>query len=180
MHDFLPLLGDYAGNNIKWDSMKLEADMYLRTGNYALLRDVRMRQALFTESEGELRIALSYYCMVFYTDLNGFSNMDHLKEARLFNFRDWNCTAKVDVGIVNKIFFLCSQLSIADDELLSVFCYKAFKPKSYLYHIFTVKECTDILLLSKQGNIGRINLMIQFAESRLRSENCLCDENIVL
>lgn len=47
--DFTPVAGDTAGNNLKWDSMKIEADMYLKTGNYSLLRDVRMRQARFTE-----------------------------------------------------------------------------------------------------------------------------------
>ena len=50
--DFAPVAGDTAGNNLKWDSMKIEADMYLKTGNYSLLRDVRMRQARFTELEG--------------------------------------------------------------------------------------------------------------------------------
>ena len=49
--DFVPVAGDTAGNNLKWDSMKIEADMYLKTGNYSLLRDVRMRQARFTELE---------------------------------------------------------------------------------------------------------------------------------
>lgn len=40
--DFTPVAGDTAGNNLKWDSMKIEADMYLKTGNYSLLRDVHM------------------------------------------------------------------------------------------------------------------------------------------
>ena len=29
--DFTPVAGDTAGNNLKWDSMKIEADMYLKT-----------------------------------------------------------------------------------------------------------------------------------------------------
>lgn len=58
--DFVPVAGDTAGNNLKWDSMKIEADMYLKTGNYSLLRDVRMRQARFTELEGNERIAITY------------------------------------------------------------------------------------------------------------------------
>ena len=106
--DFTPVAGDTAGNNLKWDSMKIEADMYLKTGNYSLLRDVRMRQARFTELEGNERIAISYYCMAFYADLNGFENLDRLIAARDSSFSDWKCTAHVDVGIVNKIFYLCS------------------------------------------------------------------------
>lgn len=102
--DFAPVAGDTAGNNLKWDSMKIEADMYLKTGNYSLLRDVRMRQARFTELEGNERIAISYYCMAFYADLNGFENLDRLIAARDSSFSDWKCTAHVDVGVVNKIF----------------------------------------------------------------------------
>lgn len=30
--DFVPVAGDTAGNNLKWDSMKIEADMYLKQG----------------------------------------------------------------------------------------------------------------------------------------------------
>ena len=97
--DFTPVAGDTAGNNLKWDSMTIEADMYLKTGNYSLLRDVRMRQARFTELEGNERIAISYYCMAFYADLNGFENLDRLIAARDSSFSDWKCTAHVDVGI---------------------------------------------------------------------------------
>lgn len=67
--------------------MKIEADMYLKTGNYSLLRDVRMRQARFTELEGNERIAISYYCMAFYADLNGFENLDRLIAARDSSFQ---------------------------------------------------------------------------------------------
>lgn len=133
--DFAPVAGDTAGNNLKWDSMKIEADMYLKTGNYSLLRDVRMRQARFTELEGNERIAISYYCMAFYADLNGFENLDRLIAARDSSFSDWKCTAHVDVGVVNKIFYLCSRCSVSESELLNVFCRSAFKPHTYQYHI---------------------------------------------
>lgn len=180
MDNFSPIPGDITGNNMKWDSMKIEADMYLHTGNYTLLRDVRMRQAQFTELEGNERIAISYYCMVFYADLNGFENLNRLLEAKNSGFSNWRCTASVDVGVVNKIFYLCSQCGVSDDELLKVFCLNAFQPKSYQYHIFTINECREMLLLAKCGNIGEINTRIKHAEARFRSENSPDNKNIAV
>ena len=168
--DFTPVAGDTAGNNLKWDSMKIEADMYLKTGNYSLLRDVRMRQARFTELEGNERIAISYYCMAFYADL--------LIAARDSSFSDWKCTAHVDVGIVNKIFYLCSRCSVSESELLNVFCRSALKPLTYQYHIFTIKECQELLLLAKNGQIGEINNRIQHATARFLADNSPDNKNI--
>lgn len=180
MENLSPIPGDTTGNNMKWDSMKIEADMYLRTGNYSLLRDVRIRQARFTESEGNKRIAISYYCMAFYADLNGFENLDRLLEAKSSGFDNWKCAATVDVGVVNKIFSLCSQCNVPEDELLNVFCRNAFQPKSYQYHIFTITECKEILLLAKCGNIGEVNARIRLAEARFRSENSPDNKNIAI
>lgn len=178
--DFTPVAGDTAGNNLKWDSMKIEADMYLKTGNYSLLRDVRMRQARFTELEGNERIAISYYCMAFYADLNGFENLDRLIAARDSSFSDWKCAAHVDVGIVNKIFYLCSRCSVSESELLNVFCRSAFKPHTYQYHIFTIKECQELLLLAKNGQIGEINNRMQHATARFLADNSPDNKNIAV
>ena len=160
--------------------MKIEADMYLKTGNYSLLRDVRMRQARFTELEGNERIAISYYCMAFYADLNGFENLDRLIAARDSSFSDWKCTAHVDVGVVNKIFYLCSRCSVSESELLNVFCRSAFKPHTYQYHIFTIKECQELLLLAKNGQIGEINNRIQHATARFLADNSPDNKNIAV
>lgn len=178
--DFTPVAGDTAGNNLKWDSMKIEAGMYLKTGNYSLLRDVRMRQARFTELEGNERIAISYYCMAFYADLNGFENLDRLIAARDSSFSNWKCTAHVDVGVVNKIFYLCSRCSVSESELLNTFCRSAFKSHTYQYHIFTIKECQELLLLAKNGHIGEINNRIQHATARFLADNSPDNKNIAV
>lgn len=178
--DYAPIAGDTAGNNLKWDSMKIEADMYLKTGNYALLRDVRMRQARFTELTGNERIAISYYCMAFYADLNGFDNLDQLISAHASGYSGWTCTAHIDVGVVNKIFFLCSRCSVSEPELLNVFCRSAFKPKTYQYHIFTVKECQELLSLAKNGHIREINSRIQLATARFLADNSPNNKNIAV
>ncbi len=177
---FMPIVGDTTGNNMKWDSMKIEADMYMKTGNYFLLRDVRIRQARFSELENKYRIAISYYCMAFYADLNGFENLERLLEARKSCYYGWKCAAFVDVGVINKIFSLCSQCGISDDELLNTFCRTAFQPKTYQYHIFTIKECRKILMLAKYGNIGEINALIRLAEARFRSDNSPNNKNIAV
>ena len=167
--DLEPIQGDENGNDLKWDSLVLESDLYLKSGNYALLRDVRVRQARFTELEGKPRIAAAYYLMAFYADLNGFSNLDRLLEAKRRNFQDWKFNAQVEVGIVNKISHFCSQCGISDHELRLI-CKKSFVSGIYQCHLFTVDECIEILMLARTGNVGEINSRIAAAERRFVSQ----------
>jgi hypothetical protein len=168
--NFEPVAGDFAGNDLKWAYLQAEVELYLRTGNYALLRDVRLRQAKFCEAEGEKRIALSYYCYVYYGDLNGFRSMDELLSKRYDDLTLWKSTARVDVGIVNKIFALCAECEIDTDELLYTFCQQTFIPRMYGCHLFTIQECRDILLLARDGKIGLIDDRISHAEACFRSQ----------
>ena len=164
-----PIPGDGTGNDMRWDSLTLEVELYLRTGNYRLLRDARVRQGRFVELEGSLRIAVAYYCMAFYSDLNGFDSIERLLYYQQDNFRGWKSTASVDAGIVNKIFDLCCRCGISEKELLTI-CRKAFIPGIYQCHLFTVKECRELLLMSRDGRIGDINSRIRQAESRFLSQ----------
>lgn len=161
---FIPVSGDLAGNDLKWESMKLEMRLYRRTGNYALAGDVSRRQARFCEMEGNERIAIAYYCTAFYADLNGFRTSGEVQDAR----RDpaWRSSARVDVGIVNRIFLLCSRCGVSDDELRTVFCKKAFTPAAYFCHLFTATECADILFMARDGRIQEIRDRIRAAEAR--------------
>lgn len=180
MNNLSPISDDTTENiKLKWDLMKIKADMYLKTGNYSLLRDVRIHQAQFAELTGNERIAISYYCMAFYANLNGFNNLNQLISAHASNYFGWTCTAHIDIGVVNKIFYLCSKCSISESELLNVFCRFAFKPKTYQYHIFTVKECQELLLLAKNGQIGKINSQIQLATARFLKDNSPNNKNAV-
>lgn len=123
-----PIQGDSAGNDLKWDSLVLEAELYLKTGNYALLRDVRHRQARFVELEGNTRIAAAYYLMVFYGDLNGFRNAEEIISANRNGFSGWKSSAMVDPGIINKISAIIHDCAISDSELEEFFR-KAFIPE---------------------------------------------------
>lgn len=162
-----PIQGDTAGNDIKWDSLVLEAELYLKTGNYALLRDVRYRQARFIELEGNARVAAAYYLMVFYGDLNGFHNAEELISANRHGFSDWKSAATVDPGIVNKISSIIHDCSITDPELEEFFR-KSFIPGIYQCHLFSIEECKEILALARAGKISSINSRIADAEGRLK------------
>lgn len=160
-----PVSGDDVGNNMKWDSLVLDSELYMRTGNYSLLRNVRMQQALFVELEGKLRISLSYYLMAFYSDLNGFDNIERLKAAIADNFSSWKSLARVDAGVVNKIAFLIRKCGLSNSDLKAI-CRKSFVPASYQCHLFSVDECCEILSLAISGNIEEINSRIKGAENR--------------
>ena len=164
-----PIQGDSAGNDIKWDSLVLETDLYLKTGNYALLRDVRHRQARFVELEGNSRIAAAYYLMVFYGDLNGFRNAEEIISANRNGFSGWKSSATVDPGIVNKISTIIHDCAISDTDLEEFF-QKSFIPGIYQCHLFTVEECKEILELARAGKIGSINSRIADAEGRLKQQ----------
>ena len=116
-----PVPGDGTGNDMRWDSLTLEGELYVRTGNYRLLRDARVRQGRFVELEGNPRIAVAYYCMAFYSDLNGFDSIERLLYYQQDNFRSWRSSASVDAGIVNKIFDLCCRCGISEKELPHIF-----------------------------------------------------------
>ena len=160
-----PVVGDDAGNNMKWDNLVLDADLYTRTGNYSLLRNVRMQQGLFVELEKKPRVALPYYLMAFYSDLNGFDNVDRLKEAHADNFSSWRSCARVDAGVVNKISSLRSQCGLSDNDF-RLMCRKAFSPASYQCHLFTIDECLEMLSLSLDGRIAEINSRLLESERR--------------
>lgn len=172
----VPVTGDSTGNDMKWDSMRLEARLYQRSGNYALLRDVRYRQARFCELEGKDRCALAYYCMVFYSDLNGFSSADRVDLAR--RDPEWRSSARVDAGLVNRIFRLCSRAGISDHELLETFCVKSFVPAAYRCHLFSIRECCEILMEARDGKAGGISGRIRGAESRFKAYFSGSEQNI--
>lgn len=160
-----PIPGDGTGNDMRWDSLTLEVELYLRTGNYRLLRDAHVRQGRFVELEGNLRIAVSYYCMAFYSDLNGFDSIERLLYYQQDNFRSWKSTASVDAGVVNKIFNLCSRCDVSEKELLTI-CRKTFISGIYQCHLFTTKECRELLLMARDGNIEEISSRISQAENQ--------------
>ena len=145
----------------------LETELYLKTGNYALLCDVRYRQAKFAELKGNSRIAVAYYLMVFYGNLNGFRNAEELIFANRNRFSGWKSTATVDLGIVNKISSIIQNYSISDTDLEEFF-QKSFIPGIYLCHLFTIEECKEILELARAGKISSINSKIADAEDRLK------------
>jgi hypothetical protein len=161
----MPVKGDETGNNMKWDSLVLESELYMRTGNYALLRNVRMRQGHFVELEGKGRVALAYYCMAFYADLNGFDSLDRMLNAKQARFHMWKSCAHVDVGIINKIFLICSTCGLSDADLKAV-CRRSFVPGSFQCHLFTIDECQEILFLARDGSINEISSQISNAENR--------------
>lgn len=167
--DMRPVENDSTGNNMKWDSLVLDCDLYLKNGNYALLTDTRLKQAQFVELEGKPRIALAYYLMAYYSDLNGFDSMDRMLAARRNRFKDWKSTARIQPGVANKIFSICHGCNITSDELVA-FYRKAFVPGVYQCHLFTVDECIELLQAAKNGNIGEINSKISNAESRFVAE----------
>lgn len=170
LQDYMrPVPGDDAGNDMRWDGLVLEAELYLRTGNYRLLRDVRVRQARFSELEGNCRIAVAYYCMAFYSGLNGFDSVERLLYHRQAGFRDWKSAASVDAGTVNKIFDLCCRLGIQEKELLSI-CREVFVSGVYQCHLFTTAECRELLLMARDGMIGEIGARIADAERRFLSQ----------
>lgn len=169
-----------CNSSTEWESLKIEVDLYFRSGSYTLLRDARIRQAELIESDGELRIALAYYCMAFYIDLNGFENRHRLLYEKRSNFRNWTCTARIDLELTEKIFSLASQCGISEKELLDVFCSSAFRSKSFLYHIFTVNECKEILMLAKEKNISKIHSYIESAKARFLSEDSLANKIIAI
>lgn len=171
MNYYLPVAGDAAENSLVWDAMKLEAELYLHTGSYQLLRDVRMRQARFAEAEGNGRISIAYYCMVFYADLNGSENSDRLRAALNNGFSDWTCTAHIDMQVVDSIFTLCAKCSVTDQELLDVFCSSAFKPHAYLCHLFSTDECKALLLLARNGQITKTDYLIRRVAERFPAAN---------
>ncbi len=128
-----------------------------------------MRQGRFVELEGNLRIAIAYYCMAFYSGLNGFDSIERLLYYQQDNFRGWKSTASVDAGVVNKILGLCYRCDVTEKELLTI-CRKAFISGIYQCHLFTTKECRELLLMSRDGRIGEINSRISQAESRFLSQ----------
>ena len=160
-----PVPGDDAGNNMKWDSLVLDAELYMRTGNYSLLREARMQQGLFVELENKPRIALAYYLMAFYADLNGFDSIEQLKDARIDSFNSWKSYAHVDAGVVNKISILIKSCGFSDAELKAI-CRKSFVPASYQCHLFSIDECMEILSLAMSGNIEEINSRLKDSECR--------------
>lgn len=160
-----PVSGDDAGNNMKWDNLVLDTELYLRTGNYSLLREARMQQGYFVELENKPRIALAYYLMAFYADLNGFDNIEQLKDARISNFSSWKSYAHVDAGVVNKISFLIKECGLNAADIKAM-CRKSFVPASYQCHLFTIDECLEILHLAMSGDIGEINSRLKTSESR--------------
>lgn len=166
-HYMRPIQSDTIRNNVKWDSLVLESELYLKTGNYALLRDVRYRQARFVELMGNFKIAVTYYLMVFYGDLNGFHNVREIISVNQCNFSDWKSAATVEPGIVNKISSIIHNCSITDSELEKLFR-KTFIPGIYQCHLFSIDECKEILSLARAGKISSINSKIADAESRLK------------
>ena len=163
--DMRPVKNDDTGNNMKWDSLVRDCDLYLKNGNYALLSDSRLRQAQFVELEGKPRIALAYYLMAYYSDLNGFDSIDRMLAARRNRFKDWKSTSRVQTGVINKIFSICHDCQIAGSEL-QAFYQKAFVPGVFQCHLFTIQECIDLLQEAKTGNIAEINSRISDAEKR--------------
>lgn len=161
-----PVPGDDMGNNIKWDALVADSELYIRTGNYSALRDVRMMQGRFVELDGKPEYALLYYCMVFYADLNGFSSTRQFLRCKDSGFIGWKSFCRIDPGIINKIFHIVNRLDLPDSALTAT-CDRAFTPALYCCHLFTIKECKEILILARDGNIGKINSMISAAERNL-------------
>lgn len=161
--------GDDTGNNMKWDRLVLESELYTRTGNYSLLWNVRMQQGHFMEIADNPRDALAYYLMAFYSSLNGFDNIKHLKEAQIDNFSSWKSCAHVDVRIVNKISFLIEKCGLSSEEF-RIFCKRTFVPASYQCHLFSIGECIEILSFAISGNVAEINSMIENSERRFISQ----------
>ena len=166
---YLPVSGDDAGNDLRWDNLVLLSELYLRNGNYEQLAVIREMQGDFCSKDGNYKAALPYYIMSFYCSLNGFTSIDSFISHRNTQFRNWKPSCEVSFRIINKIFSFL-KVSGLGTTALDDLAHKAFVPGIFPMHLFSIDDSYKILRLAGQGDIQTINDMITKARDNLISE----------